>query len=235
VLTPNPPAPVAAAAQVLVVDAEPVYASGVAALLGGTPVELVDPAGWEVGGALDEPEAAQEGPGEPVPSQAVVLLDAGLAGVAGVTALVRAARARWPRAAIVLVMRRERSEGLLALMEAGARVLLHRRCVPEELDAAVRAAAAGQTWVSAPLAGTVRAELLEERSGGRSATLSPREREVLRRMATGASNAAIARGLGISENTVRNHVHAVLAKLGAANRTDAVTLAARRGLVEISG
>lgn len=220
------------------VDAEPVYASGVAALLGRTPVELVDPAGWEDGGAADGAAVgppAGAGPDGTGPPEGVVVLDAGLAGVAGVSALIRAARTRWPRASVVLVLRRERSEGLLALMEAGARVLLHRRCTPEELDAAVRAAAAGQTWVSALLAGTVRAELLEERSGGRSATLSPREREVLRRMATGASNAAIARGLGISENTVRNHVHAVLAKLGATNRTDAVAVAARRGLVEISG
>jgi DNA-binding NarL/FixJ family response regulator len=63
--------------------------------------------------------------------------------------------------------------------------------------------------------------------------LTPRESEVMALLASGASNKAIARELGISPNTAKFHVAAVLAKLGARNRSDAVAIAMRRGLVLI--
>jgi DNA-binding NarL/FixJ family response regulator len=244
---------------VLVLDAEPVFAAGAAAVLQRAGLEVRAAAADAVAAlSLALPDDHDAGPdvaatrraGEPDPDGGsgpgpvdraaagpppVLLLDSALAGSPGLVALVRAARARWPGAAVVLVLRREQQEGLLALLGAGARALVHRRCPPEDLVTAVRSAAEGRTWVSGPLAGPLRAESLAERSGHRPATLSARELEVLRRLDTGATNAAIAHSLGISDNTVRNHVHAILAKLGATNRTDAVALAARRGIVEISG
>ncbi|MCC6313388.1 MAG: response regulator transcription factor [Thermomicrobiales bacterium] len=63
--------------------------------------------------------------------------------------------------------------------------------------------------------------------------LSPRELEVLRLVADGLPNKAIARELGISEHTVKFHVGSVLGKLGAGSRTEAVTLATRRGLLTV--
>jgi DNA-binding NarL/FixJ family response regulator len=63
--------------------------------------------------------------------------------------------------------------------------------------------------------------------------LTPRERETLLLMAEGLPNKAIAQALGISDQTVKFHVAAIIAKLGAANRTDAVRRAIRRGLVAI--
>ncbi|MBA2557302.1 MAG: response regulator transcription factor [Chloroflexi bacterium] len=66
-----------------------------------------------------------------------------------------------------------------------------------------------------------------------SSTLSPREREVLTLVASGLPNKAIARSLGISDHTVKFHVSSVLAKLGAASRTEAVTIATRLGILSL--
>lgn len=66
-----------------------------------------------------------------------------------------------------------------------------------------------------------------------SATLTPREREVLTLLAEGASNKAIARRLGISVHTAKFHVGSLIDKLDASGRTDAVTHAARRGVIEL--
>ena len=66
-----------------------------------------------------------------------------------------------------------------------------------------------------------------------SATLTPREREVLTLLAEGASNKAIARRLGISVHTAKFHVGSIIDKLDAIGRTDAVTHAARRGVIEL--
>jgi DNA-binding CsgD family transcriptional regulator len=75
------------------------------------------------------------------------------------------------------------------------------------------------------------AGLLGRRAQGPSASLTRREREVLDLLAAGASNKLIARRLGLSFHTVKAHVAAVLDKLGAASRADAVARGARQGLV----
>ena len=66
---------------------------------------------------------------------------------------------------------------------------------------------------------------------GASETLTPRELEVLRLLSEGLGNKMISRRLGISEHTVKFHVGAIMAKLNAGSRTEAVTVAARRGLI----
>ena len=63
--------------------------------------------------------------------------------------------------------------------------------------------------------------------------LTPREVEVLRRVASGESNKEIGRGLGITEQTAKNHVHSILGKLGMLSRTQAAIHAARIGLIPI--
>lgn len=107
----------------------------------------------------------------------------------------------------------------------------------ETLAAAVRAVAEGLTVVEPPLAATWRSP------GGRALdgdTLEPggeeltaREREVLQLVAQGLPNKSIAQRLGISEHTVKFHVAAILGKLGAASRAEAVRLGARRGLIAL--
>jgi len=122
-----------------------------------------------------------------------------------------------------------------AALRAGARGVLPRDATGEEIIAAVIAAAANllvlhptvarallpvEILASAP---TLANDLIEP--------LTPRELEVLRLLSEGLGNKGISRQLHISEHTVKFHVGAIMAKLGAASRTEAVTQAARRGLI----
>jgi two-component system, NarL family, response regulator YdfI len=119
-------------------------------------------------------------------------------------------------------------------LASGVKAVLPRRIRQEELAAAVRAAGAGLL--------VIHPEDLESflpaRAGGSPSNLpqeelTPRERDVLRRMADGLPNKEIASRLGISDHTVKFHVAAILGKLGAMSRTEAVMIAVRRGLVMV--
>jgi len=122
-------------------------------------------------------------------------------------------------------------EGLLrAVLRAGIRGVISTESAAEEIEGAIQAVTSGLVAMapaaSALLAGEARAptEALRE-------PLSDREGEVLGLLAEGLSNKMIAYRLNISEHTVKTHVTAILAKLGAASRTEAVAQAIRRGLV----
>jgi len=115
------------------------------------------------------------------------------------------------------------------------RAWLPRDATSEELGAAVRAVAAGmivlhpsfaETFAGAPRTTTVPPEDVDMH-------VTVREREVLRLVALGYTNKAIAHSLGISEHTAKFHVGALLSKLGAHSRTEAVTAAARRGVLTL--
>lgn len=113
---------------------------------------------------------------------------------------------------------------------AGARGLLPRDVNTDKLLAALRAAVQGLVTFEPELAGGLLPDrhlesppLVEE--------LTPRELEVLQILAEGLPNKAIARRLGISEHTVKFHVNAILSKLGAQSRTEAVVYATRLGLI----
>lgn len=113
---------------------------------------------------------------------------------------------------------------------------LPRNAATEEIIAAVGAVGAGLTTLDRDLAAEALAGL--ERAGAETAvaaeqeeTLTAREREVLQLLAQGIPNKQIAQRLSISEHTVKFHVSAIMMKLGAASRTEAVTTAARRGLL----
>jgi DNA-binding NarL/FixJ family response regulator len=219
---------------VLVADEEPVFAVGVLKVLAeaGVPAAgVVGIADGEPGGslllALLVDQVATFG-------ATGLVLDAALGSRPYAVDLVSGLMDAAPGLAVVVSVGRVRPEGLVEVMESGARALIHRQCTPDELAAAVVAALRGQNWVAAPFAGLLRAELLAEASGD-GAALTAREVQVLQGLVAGGSNSDIALRMRISENTVRNHVHAVLRKLGAANRTDAVAIALRRGLVELPG
>jgi DNA-binding NarL/FixJ family response regulator len=133
-----------------------------------------------------------------------------------------------PRAVVVLT-----DDPLLTaqLVQAGLRgwACLGREADAAELDLAVRAAEAGLVLLGLPVAATT----LGPPAAGRSSPepLTPRELQVLQLVAQGLPNKSIARALGISENTAKFHVASLSGKLGASSRTEAVTLAARRGLI----
>lgn len=137
------------------------------------------------------------------------------------------------------------TEEALRALRAGALAVLPPDAAPAELAAAIAALAEGlavlPAGVLAALAG--RGAGMEApgpgaaspggapEGGGHGAGLTPREREVLALLAAGASNKVIARRLGMSFHTAKAHVAAVLHKLGAASRADAVARGARAGLV----
>jgi len=117
---------------------------------------------------------------------------------------------------------------------AAARAYLTREATGEELAAAVRAVAQGLVVFSPALLASMRAE---SPTGARRDqgpdSLTERELEVLPLLAAGLPNKAIALRMGISEHTVKFHVGAILSKLGASSRTEAVVLAARRGILPL--
>jgi DNA-binding NarL/FixJ family response regulator len=100
------------------------------------------------------------------------------------------------------------------------------------LTAAVRAAGAGLIVLDPTVAGATGVHT-HSRTSESTETLTAREREVLLLVAEGLPNKAIARELGISEHTAKFHVGSLLGKLGAASRTEAVTLATRRGILPV--
>jgi two-component system, NarL family, nitrate/nitrite response regulator NarL len=122
----------------------------------------------------------------------------------------------------------ESSARAYELVAAGARGVLFRDVDEERLGRAVTAALAGLTVLDEGMGPA----LLERKAGqGAGVPLTPREAEVLGLMAEGLSNKLIAARLGISDHTAKFHVNAVLEKLGAETRTEAVVRAARQGLL----
>lgn len=206
----------------MVADSAPICQAGALAILGSG--VRFDAVGVPAAGVVEAVASA---------APDALLLDAALGHEPYATDLVAELLGRMPGLAIVVVVPRARPAGMVAALELGVGALLHRQCTPQELVAAVAAAIRGQHWVSAPIAALLSVELQAEASGTLPPELSPREREVLQLLAAGGSNSAISAALGIAENTARNHVRAILAKLGVANRTDAVATAVRRGLLEI--
>jgi NarL family two-component system response regulator YdfI len=135
--------------------------------------------------------------------------------------------------AVVVLSEQPKVDWLSKALRAGVRAVLPRDVTPEQLRAALEAAAAGLIVVHpsevsavlpvpAALSSPIR-ELPEP--------LTPREREVLQMISTGLGNKEIAGKLSISEHTVKFHVASILGKLGASTRTEAVSIGIRHGLV----
>ena len=120
-------------------------------------------------------------------------------------------------------------------LRAGARAVLPRSAAPEEIRAAVRAAAAGLASLPAALAGALLDGTSPDGAGAlvdtRDQILTPRERQVLTLLGEGLLNKEIAVQLGISEHTVKTHLAAIYEKLDASNRAEAVARGLRRGLI----
>jgi DNA-binding NarL/FixJ family response regulator len=143
-------------------------------------------------------------------------------------------RAGRDRIALVVLLDGANAEDTVRALSAGVRAVLDRSASRNEIIAAIKAAIAGLVVVPANILVTLlpEAPLAELKADGSGhARLTRRELEVLAAMADGASNKAIARRLGISFHTVKFHVAAILAKLDADSRTEAVAKAAQLGLV----
>jgi DNA-binding NarL/FixJ family response regulator len=155
----------------------------------------------------------------------VTLMDVRLPGMSGIAA-TGAIRADYPDAKIIVVSTYISDEEVYAALKVGAMAYLVKSVAREELIQAIRKAAAGRRHVPADLA----ARLADRMS---RASLSGRELDVLRLLVGGKRNREIATALDITEGTVKLHVSSILGKLGAVDRTEAVTVALQRGLIQL--
>jgi DNA-binding NarL/FixJ family response regulator len=203
---------------VAVLAASPALRAGLLALLADAGLEAV---AIEAAG-LDAPPDADV---------AVVDLDDGSA--------AEAAAALAAESGLRLVLLGGHGSELASLVAGAPHARLRRDATAEELAAAAQAVAAGLVVAHADAsAGSVFDAASDAPAGGTTewsgdAALTPRELDVLRELARGLPNKAVARALGISEHTVKYHTGSIFAKLGARSRTEAVTLAARRGLLAL--
>lgn len=145
--------------------------------------------------------------------------------LAVVSELVRAC----PGVAVLAVVDRARPGWLPELAEAGAAGIADLATTADELRAALRAVASGRGWVSPAVVEVMAGQA----AAGPGAGLSQREFEVLAALAQGMDNARAAAALGVSANTMANHVKSICNKLGASSRLEALTIAVRTGLVDL--
>ncbi|NAZ87783.1 response regulator [Kineococcus indalonis] len=209
--------------RVALVDDEPLIRSGLAAVVGAEPDLLVVGEAGDGAQVLDL--VARTAPD-------VVLMDVrmpGLDGIAATRALVRARSA----ARVLVLTTFSNDEHVLDALVAGADGFLLKRSTPEEVLHGIRTVARGESLLFPDaVRDLVRRQV--RGTGARAARLerlTAREREVLRLVAAGLSNAEIATELVVGVETVRTHVAAVLAKTGTRDRTQAVVLAYRSGFV----
>jgi NarL family two-component system response regulator LiaR len=163
----------------------------------------------------------------------VVLMDLVLPGMNGVEATRRLKQIS-PHTQVIVLTSYHEDEHLFPAIQAGALSYLLKDVGTSELADAVRKAAHGEAMLHPSVAARLVQQLRDPPHGSSPASLllSPRENEVLRLIADGWSNTAIAEQLVISEYTVKNHVSNILSKLHLADRTQAAIYAWRTGLVE---
>ena len=155
----------------------------------------------------------------------VTLMDLQMAEMSGLEAM-RTIRAEFPSARILVLTTYKGDGPARAALEAGAVGYLLKATLRKELVDAIRSVHAGRRRIDPEVATEIAEHVAEE-------PLSAREIEVLQCLAAGSSNKAAARKLGISDETVKTHVTSILAKLHAQDRTDAVLIALKRGVIAI--
>jgi DNA-binding NarL/FixJ family response regulator len=172
----------------------------------------------------------------------VVLMDLRMPGTDGVSA-TRLLRARGARPAVLVLTTFADDESLFPALQAGATGYLTKEAGSEEIDAALRAVAAGRTWldpaVQARLVAAVTTTAPPPPEGGTAPPeavglpdgLTTREGEVLALIAQGLSNGEIGARLYLGQATVKTHVNRIFAKAGLRDRAQAVRYAYERGLV----
>jgi len=210
--------------KVVIVDDHPVFRDGLRRCLESSRSLKVLAA---VGGA-DELWKALRTHGRPQ----IVLMDVEMPGEGGI-ALTQQLHDRHPDVRVLMLTAFSDSERVFAALKAGAVGYLLKNIAPEELRRTVGRAAAGEAMLSGEVAGRVLREFERERAEEphreQLATLTQREEEVLRLLATGESNREIARRLFISEQTVKNHLASIFRKLRVNDRTKAALLAVKLG------
>jgi DNA-binding NarL/FixJ family response regulator len=205
--------------RVLVADDHPIVRGGLVALLGT--LEGIE----VVGEASDGADAVREAL---LCRPDVVVLDLRMPRLDGVEAARRIVRDLPGTAVLVLTMFDE-DELVADALSAGARGYLLKGAEPEEIERAVRAVAAGAAILAPQVAAHVLHRAARPPAQMAFPELTPRERDVLRLIASGRANGEIAPALGIAPKTVGNHVSAIFLKLGVATRAEAIVRARDAG------
>jgi DNA-binding NarL/FixJ family response regulator len=202
--------------RVLSVDDHPLLREGLAAIINDQPDMSL------VAEASSSSEAVQRFR-EHRPD--VTLMDLRLPDASGIDAMI-AIRAEFADARIIMLTTFEGDVEIQRALEAGARGYMLKSMPPRELVDVIRQVHAGKKRVPAEVASYLAEHLSDE-------SLTVREIDVLRHIAGGNRNRDIAERLFISEETVKVHVKHIMEKLGATDRTQAVAIAVRRGIIQL--
>ena len=155
----------------------------------------------------------------------ITLLDLRLPDMTGIE-VIQTIRRKHPQAKIIVLTTYLGDVQALRSLEAGALGYLLKATLRRDLLDTIRAVQAGKRRVPVEVASELAAHAMDD-------SLTPREIEVLRQISAGCSNKLAADRLSISEDTVKGHVRRILSKLGANDRTHAVTIALRRGFLDL--
>jgi len=217
------------AVRVLIVDDHSLFRRGIASVLSNEKSLKV------VGEAVDGLEAIEKTK-QIAPD--VILMDLSMPRCSGLEA-IQAIQTEMPQINILVLTVSEMEADLLAAVKYGARGYLLKKAEPEELIHAITHIAQGGVIISPLMAAKLLTEFKELSAGVKKkpsekaeADLSPREDEVLRLVAQGATNREIADSLFISENTVKTHLKNIMEKLHLANRSQATAYAVKKGLIQ---
>ena len=202
--------------KVLIVDDHPVVRFGLRMMLASEARVVVTGMAESAAGAL---QALQETPPD------VVLMDLRMPGLEGSLAIAELKRVR-PEVRILVLTNYESEEDIVGALRAGATGYLLKNTPQEEIVRGIEMVFQNRRFIPQSIADRLWETL------GRD-ELSARELEVLTLVAKGLTNKEIAQNLCISDKTVRNHVTSCFVKLGANDRTEAVTTAIRRGVMRI--
>jgi DNA-binding NarL/FixJ family response regulator len=212
--------------RVLVADDHSLFRDGV--------VSLLEAAGFDVVGQVGDGLAAVETALELRPD--LVLMDIAMPKLSGLEAL-RRMRAEDPEIQVVMLTVSEEDSDLLAAFQSGAKGYIHKSLNAQEFLDLIGGLERGEAAINRKTAARLIAGLGSHpaQADDRLNQLTARETELLKLLAEGLSNRAIAQSLSVSQNTVKYHVRNILQKLGAQNRTEAVAQAIQSGLIRHSG
>jgi DNA-binding NarL/FixJ family response regulator len=202
--------------RVLSVDDHPLLREGIAAIIDNEP-DMTMVAQASTGREAIQQHRAHE--------PDVTLMDLRLPDMSGIDTMI-AIRSSHPDARIVVLTTFEGDVEIQRALAAGARGYVLKSMPPRELADVIRHVHAGRKQIPAAVAAQLAEHLGEE-------SLTGRERDVLLRVAAGNRNRDIGELLSISEETVKVHMKHIMEKLGASDRTEAVTIAVRRGIIEL--